>query len=156
MLLSAKVIRQRRTVGVSLGDGGDDNLFRRQRVHANFAEYVPLAIILMALAEIQNAAAVTLHLIGASLLVGRLVHAFGVGQEAENFRLRILGVTLTFVSLITGALANLGIAGLALRFAGWPLLTSKFSADPSLIQNTGAAMSHWELKDGYATAYWSR
>ena len=118
VLLSARVIRQRRTVGVSLGEGGDDNLFRRQRVHANFAEYVPLAIILMALAEIQNAAAVTLHLIGASLLVGRLAHAFGVGQEPESFRLRILGVTLTFVSLTTGALANLGIAGIALRFAG--------------------------------------
>ena len=52
LLLSVRVIRQRRGAKVAVrGDGGDAMLLRRMRVHANFAEYVPLALLLMALAE---------------------------------------------------------------------------------------------------------
>jgi uncharacterized protein len=47
ILLAVRVIRQRRGARVAIGDGGDKLLLRRMRVHANFAEYVPFALVLM-------------------------------------------------------------------------------------------------------------
>ena len=54
ILLSMRVIGTRRAARVALGDGGIPALLRRQRVHGNFAEYAPLALLLMALAELQG------------------------------------------------------------------------------------------------------
>jgi len=108
VFLSARVIGARRSARVDLGDGGNRALLRRQRAHGNFAEYVPLAIVLMALAELQGTPTLVLHLIGVILIAGRLVHAYGVSQEPEPIKLRTLGMTLTFIALITGALVNLG------------------------------------------------
>ena len=88
-------------------------LLRRARAHANFAEYVPLALVLMALVELQEGSTWTLHLIGALIIAGRLIHAFGISREPENGRLRVFGIALTLAALITGALANLGVTGLA-------------------------------------------
>ena len=111
--LSFRVIAQRRASGVTLGDGDDRLLRRRLRVHGNFAEYVPLALLLMALAELQDAAAWLLNLIGLALIAGRLIHAWGVSREPEEIRLRVLGMSLTFAALIAGALTNLGVGGLS-------------------------------------------
>ena len=62
--LSIRVIRQRRRARIGVGDGGDRLLIRRQRAHANFAEYVPMTIVLMALAEWQASPGWTLHAVG--------------------------------------------------------------------------------------------
>ena len=110
LFLSARVIGGRRSAGVTLGDGGDRGLLRRQRAHGNFAEYVPLALLLMALAELQGASPWSLNLIGLALLSGRLVHCFAVSQEPEPIKLRVLGMALTFFALAGGALGNLGLA----------------------------------------------
>lgn len=118
VFLSFRVIGSRRAARVGLGDGGNAALLRRLRVHANFAEYVPLAILLMVLAELQNAPAWTLHLTGAALIAGRLVHAYAVGQEPEPARLRVLAMRLTFVALVSGAITNLGLRGIFSYFAG--------------------------------------
>ena len=112
VLLSFRVIGLRRAVGVSLGDGDDSLLRRRLRVHGNFAEYVPLALVLMTLAELQGVPAWTLHLIGTLLIAGRLLHAYGVSQEPEQIRLRVAAMIMTFMALVTGALTNLGLGGI--------------------------------------------
>ncbi len=118
VFLSFRVIGMRRAAHVALGDGGDRLLMRRLRAHGNFAEYVPLAIVLMALAELQDTSVWILHFIGVVLIAGRLVHAYGVSQEPERIKLRVAGMVLTFTALITGALANLGLGGLASMVAG--------------------------------------
>jgi uncharacterized membrane protein YecN with MAPEG domain len=82
-------------------------------VHANFAEYVPLALILLVLAELTGAAGLTLHALGLALLIGRVLHAYGVSQAEEDYRFRVAGMALTFVALISGALLCL--------FGSWPL-----------------------------------
>jgi uncharacterized membrane protein YecN with MAPEG domain len=107
VFLSVRVIGARRSARVALGDGGNPLLLRRQRVHANFAEYVPLALILMLLAEQQATAPVLLHALGALLLVGRVVHAVGVSREPEQIWQRVTGMSLTFTALVAGALINL-------------------------------------------------
>ena len=45
ILLALRVSAARRSGKVALGDGGDKNLSRRIRVHANFAEYAPFALV---------------------------------------------------------------------------------------------------------------
>ncbi len=107
IFLSARVIRQRRRSKVALGDAGKPEMQRAMRVQANFSEYVPLALLLLALAELQGLDAVILHALGLLLLLGRLLHAFGVAREPENFRFRVAGMVLTFVAIASASLANL-------------------------------------------------
>jgi uncharacterized protein len=113
ILLSVRVIRWRREAKVAVGDGGDAVLLRRMRVHANFAEYVPLTLLMLALAESLQAPALLLHLCGASLVAGRLSHAYGVSRQPENFRFRVTGMAVTFTVL--GVLAATCLLRLALR-----------------------------------------
>ena len=61
--LSVRVIGGRRMAGVGLGDGGNRLLLRKTRAHGNFAEYVPFALILMALAELQAGPGWVVHLL---------------------------------------------------------------------------------------------
>jgi uncharacterized protein len=105
--LSLRVIGARREAGIALGDGGDRGLQRRQRVHANFAEYVPFALILMFLTEQGGAPTPIIHGIGLMLLVGRTIHAVGVSGDPERMAMRVVGMGLTFAALGTGALVNL-------------------------------------------------
>lgn len=110
VLLAVRVIRQRRTARVGIGHGDDAELLRRMRVHANFTEYVPLALILIGLAESLKTTPLLLHALGLALLAGRLVHAFGVSQTKENLSLRVTGMSLTFAVLIVGSVACLAAA----------------------------------------------
>ena len=98
-------IRARRGASVAVGDVGNAFLMRRMRVHANFAEYVPLALLLMALAEGLGTSNWLLHALGIALLGGRLVHAFGMSQAEEKFAFRVAGVVTTFSMLASAALA---------------------------------------------------
>lgn len=107
-VLSVRVIASRRVAKVALGDGGDAALLRRQRVHANFSEYVPLTLLLILMLELQAAPAPVVHLLGGLLLGGRLVHAAGVSREPEKFGLRVMGMGLTFTALLAAALLNTG------------------------------------------------
>ncbi|HEY3147996.1 MAG TPA: MAPEG family protein [Dongiaceae bacterium] len=110
VLLSVRVIGQRRSARVSLGDGGDTELIRRTRVHANFAEYVPLTLILMMLAELQGQPSWRIHLIGVLLLIGRAAHAYGVSHAPQIVALRLVGMIGTIAAIVTGALVNLAAA----------------------------------------------
>ena len=116
--LSFRVIGARRGAMVPLGDGGHRLLLRRQRVHANFAEYVPLALVLMILAELQGAPRLVLHGLGLALLAGRILHAVGVGREPEPPRFRVVGMGLTFAVLLIGASFNLAAGQIAGFLAG--------------------------------------
>ena len=50
-MLRARVIAGRVRTGIQTGAGSDDALARAIRAHANFAEQVPLALLLIVLAE---------------------------------------------------------------------------------------------------------
>jgi uncharacterized protein len=110
LVLSFRTIGARRAGRVEIGDGGDRELLRRMRVHANFAEYVPMALILMALAEMQGAYQIIVHAIGAMLLVGRLIHAYGLSQTPHVMPLRVGGMMATFTAIMAAAAACLVLA----------------------------------------------
>lgn len=102
-VLAVRVIRIRRKERIAIGDRGNARLQRAMRVHANFAEYVPLALILLTFVEWQGSSPLLVHGLGLALLVGRVVHAYGVSQEKENYRLRTAGMLLTFAPIFIAA-----------------------------------------------------
>lgn len=112
--LALKVIAARRAAKVSIGDSDDPALLRASRVHANFAEYVPLTLLLMALAEIIGAPWFVILVLGAILIAGRLLHAHGLGQELDNFRARVRGMQLTFFALVGASAVAIIMALIAL------------------------------------------
>lgn len=99
LVLSARVIGFRREKRVEIGDAGDAQLLRRMRVHANFAEYAPFTLLLMALAETMSPPNVLIHIIGLLLVVGRALHAYGLSQTPHILSFRVLGMVLTFFAL---------------------------------------------------------
>jgi len=86
-----------------VGDGGNGTLLRAMRAHANCAEYGPIGLILIGLAESLALPALILHLLGLGLVAGRIVHAYGVSQEPEDFRFRVAGMALTFTTIAAAA-----------------------------------------------------
>ena len=103
-ILSVRTLRMRKSLQIAVGDGGDKQMLRLIRVHANFAEYVPLCLILLYMVEAQGAPALLMHGLGLALLVGRISHAWGVSQVKENLAFRVAGMLLTFTTLLTSAI----------------------------------------------------
>lgn len=110
LLLSLNVVRARMAHGVSVGDGGDKPLIKAMRAQANCAEYGPIGIILLLLAELQGAPAWALYLLGSALLIGRAVHAVGFSSTPQIIPARQLGMYLTVGMITVTALANIGHA----------------------------------------------
>ncbi len=107
LFLSFRVVRWRRKLSVGLGDGGQESLLRAQRAQANFTEYVPIALILLAVAESQVLTGWLLHTAGAVLLLARLLHAWGLSQSSGRSFGRYWGTLLTWVVILALSLANI-------------------------------------------------
>jgi uncharacterized membrane protein YecN with MAPEG domain len=108
--LSFAVIKLRRQNKVGLGNGGNDDLERAIRAQGNFAEYVPLGIILIACLELNGAPWALVAPPGITLIIGRLIHAKGINTPPPDFSKRVLGMQFTFGTLITLIVFNVGWA----------------------------------------------
>jgi uncharacterized membrane protein YecN with MAPEG domain len=120
VVLSFHVIARRRGAKIGLGDGGDPDMQRRIRGHGNFAEYVPFALLLIALLEIGGTTPFwLLHVLGITLVIARLLHGYALSFSAHFFLGRFLGTVLTFLVLVVAGLLCLwrGIAGAMLATA---------------------------------------
>ena len=109
LALAVPIARHRHANKVGLGDGGDKLLARRIRVHGNFTEYVPLALLVLALLEACGLAAAAVWGFGGVLLLGRLLHAAGLSGSGGYSKGRFWGTALTWLSLLLMALAGLWI-----------------------------------------------
>ena len=108
--LSVRTVLLRRTLRIAVGDGGHPQMLRAMRVHSNFAEYVPLTLLLVLMLEWQGGHAGLIHGLCLVLLVGRLSHALGVSRVAEDYRYRVLGMGSTFTAMVGAAACLLGLA----------------------------------------------
>ena len=104
VFLSIRVIQMRTSARIGLGTGNNPAMERRIRVHGNFAEYVPLALLLLTFMEIQSQPRIIIHLLCIALIIARVVHAVGVTPVDENLPMRIAGVLATFGVLVIAAL----------------------------------------------------
>ena len=101
--LSIRTLLMRQRLQIAIGDAGNQGMLRAMRVHSNFAEYVPLSLLLLFFVEASGANPLFLHALGASILAGRISHAFGVSQIKEQYAFRVLGMALTLTPIIIAA-----------------------------------------------------
>ena len=101
VVLTVRVIMFRARTGVQAGDGGDAAFGRAIRAHANFTEQVPLALLLIVLAEVAGARPGAVYVLGAVLVVARLASAVGLSRGAGGPRQA--GAGLTLLAIAAGA-----------------------------------------------------
>lgn len=113
LALSVRVVQQRGH-GVSLGHGDDAVLLRRIRGHGNFAEYVPLILLMMAMLEYGGMRGWILHVLGATLLLARVLHGVALSYTQKWKFGRFYGTLLSFILLLVVGLLNIwqGVKGL--------------------------------------------
>lgn len=116
LYLSVRTLRVRRKLRIAVGDGGNVDMLRAMRAHANFSEYVPLALLILFFIESSQASKWMVHMGGIALTTGRILHAYGVSQVDEKFQYRVSGMGLTLTTIGLGCLYLLmlsfyGIAG---------------------------------------------
>ncbi len=106
LVLLAHISQVRHARKIGLGDGGDPDLLRRIRVHANFVEHVPIALLLLALLELSGLPAPWLWGLGGALLLVRVLHAAGLSRSGGYSFGRFWGTALTWLVLLLMALAG--------------------------------------------------
>ncbi len=105
--LAINVTVHRGKLKVALGQGDNPTMLRMIRIHGNAAEYIPIALILMGVYEINGGNHVALHVSGAVLVVARLLHASGLwNSPLPNFG-RVAGQSLTWLTIVALAVVNL-------------------------------------------------
>ena len=114
--LATRVGQLRIARRISIGDGGDTQVLARMRAHANFTEYAPIVLLLIALIEFAGGSQLWLWIVAAVFIVGRILHGFGMDGA---MRLRQIGIVTTMLIMI----------GLAL-FAAWTGLQSRGAPEP--------------------------
>ena len=106
ILLIVRVGQVRTKHRVAIGDGGNADLLMRMRTQANFAEYVPLMLVLMALLEGAGGNRQVLAVSGTLLILFRILHFMGMPRPVPN-AFRIIGAGGTIALLLGGAVWGL-------------------------------------------------
>lgn len=99
LLLSFWVVKRRAQFRVMIGEGEAPEMLAAIRAHGNFAEYVPLTLLLMALCELAGVGSLWLHLGGVLLLLGRILHAIGIQIPRAPNMPRLFGTLFFWLSL---------------------------------------------------------
>lgn len=115
IFLSALVIKGRRKEKTALGSGGSKMLEQRIRAHANFAEYTPIFLILLFLAETQNASTYIIHGVASIFTIGRILHIYALvmSEKYDGDKLlkaptyRVNAMVCTFTAIIICAKLNI-------------------------------------------------
>lgn len=108
LVMTTSIALTRRSQKISFGDGGDGRFAKRQRGHANGVEQIPIALILIALCEVQGAPDWLLWIIVAVLTAGRFSHACQFWFATAPFAMRPYGVRLTMLAQVIAIMWLLG------------------------------------------------
>ena len=104
LILAGRVSTGRGGTKVGLGDGGDHELMKRIRAHANAVENLPLALLLLLMLELNQTQPLWLHVFGCVLIVGRILHAIGLSRSSKESIGRFVGTVLTWGVMLVMAL----------------------------------------------------
>jgi uncharacterized protein len=105
--LAINVTLHRRKLKVGLGTGNNPIMLRMMRIHGNAVEYIPIAVLLMLIYELNGGAHTTLHLCGCALILGRVLHAAGLWNSDGQSVGRAIGQSLTWLTILILAVVNL-------------------------------------------------
>lgn len=100
------VVKVRRNLQIGLGDGGNAELSQKMRVHANLTEYAPISLLLLLFLELNQADTLWLHVFGTTLVIARVLHAWGLSHSSGTSRGRFLGTLMTILNLVAMSLTN--------------------------------------------------
>ena len=100
LFLAGRVIARRFSHKIGIGDGGDHELIKRVRVHANAVEYLPLALLLLGGMELNGYPNAIIHGFGITLLISRVLHAWGLSRSSGVSPGRFAGVVLTLLLMV--------------------------------------------------------
>ena len=106
LFLTLRIVRMRITQGIGTGHGNNPTLERAIRAHGNITEHVPALLLGLALLALMGVEAQWIHLLGGTLFIGRLLHAYGIQVQSKPLPLtRVSGNVLTWlVTLIISGL----------------------------------------------------
>ena len=104
--MSAKIIKLRKRYRISIGGAGHKDLEMAIRAHGNFAEYTPIVLLLMLCAEANKANGIMLLILAVLFILGRICHAYAFIFNKYHFKLRTIGMLLTFFILIYLSVLN--------------------------------------------------
>ena len=104
VILALNVARHRKPKRIGVGDGGDSTLLLAMRVHANFTENVPLSLASLIMLPLLGSPVWAIHLVGGSMLLGRILHAVGLSSSQGHSFGRAAGIMLTWSSLLISAI----------------------------------------------------
>ncbi len=106
--LSSRAGLMRGKTGISILHGDNMDLAEKMRRHQNFVEYVPLALILIGVLELNGGSPMFLHGLGAALVVARVAHAKGLHHDNIGHPLRAVGAAGTaLITMVAGIAAIL-------------------------------------------------
>jgi uncharacterized membrane protein YecN with MAPEG domain len=111
---------------ISIGDGGNPRLIARMRAQLNFAEYVPVVLILIALVEFARGTELWLWVAAAIFIIGRVLHGFGMDGWNPGRRIG----TVATMTIMTGLALYAAWLGLQSRGAP-PPGTTVFRVGPA-------------------------
>lgn len=114
--LAYNVSRLRVGLKIAIGDGGNHQLSRAIRAHANLTENAPIALILLTGIELQEFSVVVLHVLGTTLVIGRLLHAYGLSRSAGTSFGRAAGILLTWLMILASSLLAIVSVVSSVRF----------------------------------------
>lgn len=78
------------------------------RIHANATEYIPICLILLALAELNGVPTLFIHAAGSVLLLARIIHARGfLAGKGQAHPGRYWGTVLTWLVIVFLSAINL-------------------------------------------------
>src|SRR6185437_6522997 len=106
IVLALLVSRRRLRTRIGLGVGGDAQLERSIRVHANAVEWGLPVLLLLLIAEENRASPLLLHICGIVFILARVMHAAGLSRASGHSVGRFAGIGLTWVVLIVLAVWN--------------------------------------------------
>ncbi|MCU0678387.1 MAG: MAPEG family protein [Candidatus Pacebacteria bacterium] len=93
--------------GPALGDGGSEAMERKIRTHGNFAEYIPFLLFVLFLLETVGVAQGLLIAYAVLLVLGRVIHAYGLLPIGGVLWARIVGMVMTITVLGLGSVGLL-------------------------------------------------
>ena len=110
VVLSFRTIFTRKRLGVSFGDGGNAELTAASRAFGNAAEYITPCLVMLVLMALLDFQPIWIHAVGGTMLLGRILHAWGLSQTKQPSFGRMSGMILTQLALIGGAGALIACA----------------------------------------------
>lgn len=99
LVLAYRIVVVRRATRTGLGTGGSRGLEQRVRAHGNAVEYLPMGLLGLMLLELTGHATWLVHALGATLVLARVLHAWGLSVSAGTSSGRFLGTLLSWLVL---------------------------------------------------------